>query len=315
MQNTSLVGGGAGFIGSRLCNELLKKENHVMCLDDLSTGNKRNIEPFLKNSNFKFIQGNVTDSSIIHELASYQINRIYHLASPASVTYITDHPVDAADANSIGTKNLLELSFRKKARFLFASSSEVYGDPKEHPQKESYWGNVNPVGVRSGYDEGKRFGESLTMGYNRQYGVDTRIVRIFNTYGPNSSPNDTRIIPQFVTQALKNIPLTVHGDGTQTRSFCFVSDLVSGILLLMESDYRGSVNLGSPEEYSVKDVAKKVINSAKSSSEIIFVERPQDDPSQRKPDISLAKSKLKWSPKITFEKGLPETISYFREVI
>ncbi|OGH14314.1 MAG: NAD-dependent dehydratase [Candidatus Levybacteria bacterium RIFCSPHIGHO2_01_FULL_38_26] len=315
MQNISLVAGGAGFIGSHLCKNLLKNGHTIICLDDLSTGSKRNIDPFLDNKNFIFINGSVTDSKVILELDKLSINEIFHLASPASVTYIMDHPVDAAQANSIGTKNLLEVARKKNAKFLFASSSEVYGDPKEHPQKETYWGNVNPIGVRSGYDEGKRFGEALTFAYHRQYDIDIRIVRIFNTYGPNSSPKDTRIIPNFVTQAIRNVPLTVHGDGTQTRSLCFVSDLVEGMMLLMESDYKGPVNLGSPDEYRVIDIAKKIIDRFDSTSKITFVQRPKDDPSRRKPDISLAQQKLNWQPKVSFEEGLGETVKYFKEII
>jgi UDP-glucuronate decarboxylase len=315
MANTSLVAGGAGFIGSHLCKKLLDSREKVICFDNLSTGNKKNIQPFLQNKNFNFIKGDVADSKITSKLNRFKINRIYHLASPASVTYISDYPVDAADANSIGTKNLLEVAKENKARFLFASSSEVYGDPKEHPQRETYWGNVNSVGVRSGYDEGKRFGEAITFAYHRQYGVDIRIVRIFNTYGPSSSPKDTRIVPQFITQALRNKSLTVHGDGLQTRSFCFVSDLVGGIILLMESQITDPVNLGSQQEYTVLSMAKKIKSFVRSTSKIVFVERPKDDPSRRKPDITLAENVLKWRPKIPFEKGLAETVKYFKEII
>lgn len=315
MADLSLVTGGAGFIGSHLCNELLKSGGRVICFDNLSTGNKKNIRAFLRNKNFKFIEGSVTDLKTIQKLDNFSLHKIYHLASPASVTYITGYPVDAADANSIGTKNLLEVALKKRAKFLFASSSEVYGDPKEHPQKETYRGNVNPVGVRSGYDEGKRFGEALSFAYHRQYGVDIRIIRIFNTYGPNSSLQDSRIIPQFVTQAIKNIPLTVHGDGTQTRSLCYVSDLVDGILLLMESDISGPVNLGGTQEYRVIDIAKKVISYVKSASTITFVERPKDDPHRRKPDISMAREILGFEPKVSFEEGLKRTIVYFKKTL
>jgi len=315
MSEISLVTGGAGFIGSHLCMELLKKKNQVICLDNLSTGNKKNIQPFLSIENFRFIAGSVTDFNINLKLNQLQIHKIYHLASPASVTYFSEYPVDAADANSIGTKNLLELALKKRAKFLFASSSEIYGDPKEHPQKEAYWGNVNPVGVRSGYDEGKRFGEAITMGYARQYNVDVKIVRIFNTYGPNSSPEDTRVIPRFVTQALRCMPLTVHGDGSQTRSLCYVSDLVQGIILAMESLETGPFNLGNPQEYRVIEIANKIIATVKSSSNITFVERTKDDPSRRKPDIALAQNKLKWCPKVSFDEGLKKTINYFKEIV
>lgn len=315
MSKISLVAGGAGFIGSHLCTKLLRKGNKVICLDNLSTGNKKNIQPFLDNKNFRFIQGDVTDSVIFQDLNNFRIKEIYHLASPAAVTYIVEYPVDAAEANSIGTKNLLKLALKKNAKFLFASSSEVYGNPKEHPQKETYWGNVNPVGVRSGYDEGKRFGEALTMGYARQYNVDVKIVRIFNTYGSNSSSNDSRVIPQFLMQALRSKPLTVHGDGTQTRSLCFVSDLVEGIMLAMESEETGPINLGNPEEYGVIDIAHKIIFLTKSFSKTTFVERPKDDPNKRRPDISFAHNKLKWSPKVSFSQGLEKTIKYFRGII
>ncbi len=315
MSKINLVAGGAGFIGSHLCKELLEKGNRVICLDDLSTGNKRNIKPFLGSDKFIFKQGDVTDLNIFQYLDRFAIKEIYHLASPAEVTYFVKHPVDAAEANSIGTKNLLKLALEKNAKFLFASSSEVYGNPKEHPQKETYWGNVNPVGVRSSYDEGKRFGEALTMGYHRQYNVNVKIVRIFNTYGTNSSPKDTRVIPQFLMQALLGKPLTVHGDGTQTRSLCFASDLVEGIILAMESQETGPFNLGNPEEYRVIDIANKIIFATKSTSSITFVKRLKDDPARRKPDISFAVKVLKWSPKVSFSQGLEKTIKYFRRII
>ena len=315
MSKISLVAGGAGFIGSHLCTKLLRKGNKVICLDNLSTGNKKNIQPFLDNKNFRFIQGDVTDSVIFQDLNNFRIKEIYHLASPAAVTYIMEYPVDAAEANSIGTKNLLKLALKKNAKFLFTSSSEVYGDPKEHPQKETYWGNVNPIGVRSGYDEGKRFGEALSMGYHRQYNINVKIVRIFNTYGPNSSPNDSRVIPQFLMQALRSKVLTVHGDGTQTRSLCFISDLVEGISLAMESEETGPINLGNPEEYRVIDIANKIIFATKSTSSIAFLERLKDDPARRKPDISFAVKVLKWSPKVSFNQGLEKTIKYFKAIM
>ncbi|MDP2638335.1 MAG: SDR family oxidoreductase [Candidatus Levybacteria bacterium] len=315
MLKTSLVAGGAGFIGSHLCKELLEKGLKVICFDNLSTGDKRNIQELLKNDNFTFIQGDITDSAVCKSFENLEINEIYHLASPASVTYIMDYPVESADANSMGTKNLLELAKKKHIRILFASSSEAYGDPKEHPQKETYWGNVNPVGVRSGYDEGKRFGEALCMAYSREFGVEVRIVRIFNTYGPNSSIRDSRVIPHLLYQALKNEPLSVHGDGFQTRSFCYVSDMVAGFIKLMESSETGPVNIGNPDEYKIVDVAKKIISLTNSKSEIKFVSRPKDDPAVRKPDISLAKEKLGWTPVVAFEDGLEKTIAYFKSVI
>lgn len=308
-----LVAGGAGFIGSWLCEKLVRENHQVICVDDLSTGNKRNILPFLNHSNFQFIEGDVCDENTISKLGT-AYNEIYHLASPASVTYIMEHPIKAALANSLGTNNLLKIALKDKAKFLFASSSEAYGDSKEHPQKESYWGNVNPVGVRSGYDEGKRFGEALSMAYHRELGVNIKIIRIFNTYGPNSSLNDTRIIPQLITQALKSKPLTVHGDGQQTRSFCYVTDMVEGLVKMMESREIGPINLGNSEEFKVIDVAKKILELTGSTSKIIFVERPEDDPSQRKPDISQAQEKLSWESRISINEGLRLTIEYFQNL-
>lgn len=310
-----LIAGGAGFIGSHLCSSLLKEGSHIICVDNITTGNERNIELLISNSNFKFIKDDVCSDNFVQNFENQHINEIYHLASPASVTYITDHPVEAALANSVGTKNLLELTRSNGAKMLFASSSEAYGDPKEHPQKESYWGNVNSVGVRSGYDEGKRFGEALCMAYYRELGVKVKIVRIFNTYGPNSSVIDTRVVPQFIMQSLKNQPLTVHGDGQQTRSFCYVSDMVSGFIKMMESEETGPVNLGNLEEYQITDVARKIIKETGSSSKVQFVQRPKDDPAKRRPDITKAKEKLNWSPVVPFEKGLLKTIQYFKEII
>ena len=315
MSKTSLVAGGAGFIGSHLCEALLGKGHKVICFDNLSTGNKRNVQKFLQDDNFTFIQGNVADPTAYGSIENLKIEKIYHLASPASVTYIMEYPVEAADANSSGTKYLLELAKKKNARFLFSSSSEAYGDPKEHPQKESYWGNVNSVGVRSGYDEGKRFGEALCMAYHREFGVNVKIVRIFNTYGPNSSISDSRVVPQLVRQAILKEPLTVHGDGAQTRSFCFVSDMAKGIIAMMESNEVGPINIGNHDEYTINDLANNIIKMTNSDSKIRYVERPKDDPSKRKPDITLAKQKLGWEPKVGLEEGLNETIVYFRQML
>lgn len=312
MKKTILVAGGAGFIGSYVCDFLLKKNDHVICLDNQLSGNKRNISEFLKNPHFQFIQGDIKDSKTIKKLYDIQFDEIYHLASPATVTYVVDNPVEVAKINSIGTINLLDLAHHKKSKILFASSSESYGDPKEHPQKETYWGNVNPVGVRSGYDEGKRFGEAISMAYHRQHKLDVKIIRIFNTYGPNSSVHDTRVVPKLVMQALRNEPLTVHGDGLQTRSFCFVEDMALGIIAMMESHETGPINLGNPQEYKIIELAKMVISQTKSKSKIIYTERPEDDPNVRKPDISQAKKKLSWKPKVNLNKGLPRTIDYFK---
>lgn len=315
MHKSILIAGGAGFIGSYLCEKLLTLGSKVICIDNLSTGNVKNIQPLKNNENFQFIEADTRDNRLIGRLKEISIDEIYDLASPASVTHIEKYPIEAATVNSIGTKNLLDLAKEKRAKFLFASSSEAYGDPKEHPQKESYWGNVNPIGVRSGYDEGKRFGESLCMAYQREAMVDVRIARIFNTYGPNSQPTDSRVIPSFVTKALRNHPLTVHGNGQQTRSLCFVFDMVEGLIKLMESSETGPINLGNPDEMKIIDMAKKVIEATKANSKIIFVERPKDDPSVRKPDIELAKTKLNWEPKIQFNEGLQLTIDYFKNIL
>jgi nucleoside-diphosphate-sugar epimerase len=315
MDKKVLVAGGAGFIGSYVCKYLLESGNNVLCVDNLSTGSKRNIDPFLTNKNFKFLKADVIDNSFIETLFASKLDKIYHLASPASVTHIMEYPVEAALANSLGTKNLLGIAKEQNIPILFASSSEAYGDPRQHPQKESYWGNVNSVGVRSGYDEGKRFGEALCMAYHREYDVKVKIIRIFNTYGPNSNVTDSRVVPQLVRQAILGEPLTVHGDGKQTRSFCFVSDMAKGIIAMMESAEVGPINLGNPDECTINDLAHNIIKMTNSSSEIQYVERPKDDPSQRKPDITLAKEKLFWEPKVSLKDGLTETIGYFRQML
>src|SRR3989344_6689141 len=242
---TILVTGGGGFIGSHLCEKLLEQEYKVICLDNFRTSKKRNIDELINNPNFRLIEADTRDVGVSNLPFSEKLDEIYDLASPASVTYIMEHPVEVATVNAIGTKNMLDIAKSMGAKFLFASTSEAYGDPKEHPQKESYWGNVNPIGARSGYDEGKRFGETLTMAYHREHGLDGKIVRIFNTYGPKSYPDDTRVIPQFVTNALRSKPLPIHGDGMQTRSFCYVSDMVDGIIKMMNSDQIGPINLGN----------------------------------------------------------------------
>ena len=315
MDKHILIAGGAGFIGSHLSKMLINLGKKVVSLDNLSTGRKSNIEDLLGSPNFTFIESDTRDKKSLSSLSNFTFSKIYDLASPASVTYISDHPIETATVNSIGVKNLLDLAKECNAAFLFASSSEVYGDPLEHPQKESYRGNVNPVGVRSGYDEGKRFGEALCMAYHREYGVNVKIVRIFNTYGPNSSTVDTRVVPQLVRQALLGEPLTVHGDGKQTRSFCFVSDMVEGIIAMMESSETGPINIGNPDEYTINDLASKIISMTGSSSKIKYVVRPKDDPKKRKPDITLAKKKLGWEPKVGLTEGLTKTIAYFRQVL
>lgn len=309
-----VVTGGAGFIGSHLCALLINQGHTVICFDNLVTGQKSNIDTLLKQSNFSFIKGDTRSVSSNNHPFRDTIDEIYDLASPASVTYVTEHPITAATVNALGTKNLLDIAQKHHARFFFASSSEVYGDPKEHPQKETYWGNVNCIGVRSGYDEGKRFGETLTMAYHREYGLDTRIARIFNTYGPHSHPKDSRVVPRFITQALAGRPLTVHGDGLQTRSFCYVSDLVDGLVRLMESQVTEPVNLGNPDEHSIRDLAEQIIKKTRSTSSIEFIKRPPDDPEVRRPDITRAETLLSWHPKISLDKGLDRTIAYFRSL-
>jgi len=314
MRKTIVVAGGAGFIPSHVCQRLVEEGNDVICVDNLITGSKNNIESYVQQKKLVFIQKDITDNDVATVLPE-KIDEIYHLASPASVTYIMEHPVASATVNSVGTKNLLDVARKRGAKLLFASSSEAYGDPKEHPQKESYWGNVNSVGMRSGYDEGKRFGEALCMAYSRELGVDVKIIRIFNTYGPNSSPQDSRVIPAFVTAALQNKPIPVHGDGSQTRSFCYVTDMADGMVRMMESNQTGPINLGNPDEFRVVDVAKKIIELTRSTSQIANVARPPDDPSVRKPDITKAKELLGWEPKVSLDEGLPLTIAYFRGIL
>ncbi len=303
-----IVTGGAGFIGSHLCKVLLGQGHEVVCVDNLYTGSKKNIQPLLKNPKFQFIQHDIT------EPLDDSADQIYNLACPASPVHYQKDPVYTFKTSVIGTYNMLELAHACKAKILQASTSEVYGDPLEHPQKESYWGNVNPIGVRSCYDEGKRAAETLCMDFHRQFGVEVHIARIFNTYGPNMAVDDGRVVSNFIMQAIKGKPITVYGSGKQTRSFCFVSDLVDGLIKLMNSNVAGPVNLGNPNEFTIKELAKTVLSIAKSKSKIIYKPLPQDDPRQRKPDISLAKSKLKWSPKIQLTEGLKNTIAYFKNI-
>jgi nucleoside-diphosphate-sugar epimerase len=318
---TVLVSGGAGFIGSHLCASLLKDGCRVLCLDNFSTGSKDNVSELSQQGNFLLINSDVA-KKLPEVVLDTQFAYIFHLASPASpnenspISYM-NLPLETMDANSIGTRHLLRLARKNQAKFLFASTSEVYGDPAIHPQTEDYWGNVNPVGVRACYDESKRFGEALTMVYVKKFQVDARIVRIFNTYGPGMDLRDGRAIVNFIVAALTNQPLTVFGKGKQTRSLCFVSDMVEGLKKAMFSSHtKGEVfNLGNANEYTVLDIANKVKKAVASSSVILFANLPDDDPRRRRPDISKAKKILNWAPKITFRKGLTKTIKYFREKI
>jgi dTDP-glucose 4,6-dehydratase/UDP-glucuronate decarboxylase len=317
----ALVAGGAGFIGSHLCKSLLEDGYKVVCVDNLITGDKKNIEALLVNAKFKFIEHDITKpvSSIKHKVSS--IKYIFHLASPASPnkkskrSYI-NYPVETLLANSAGTYNLLELSKKLNAKFLYTSSSEIYGDPKVSPQNEEYFGNVNPNGIRSVYDEGKRFGESLTFTYVRKHNVNVRIVRIFNTYGPNMQIDDGRVVSNFVNQAIYDKPITVYGNGSQTRSFCYIDDMVEGLKLVMfSSGTRGEViNLGNSYEITILELAKLIKRITNSSSQIIFEDLPEEDPKSRKPDIKKAKRLLNWNPKTKLEKGLRKTIEYFKTI-
>lgn len=303
-----LVTGGAGFLGSHICDYLIEKGNDVLCLDNLFSGSKDNIRHLLHHPYFEFVR-----HDIIHPFFA-EVDRIYHLACPASPVHYQYNPIKTIKTNIMGTINMLGLAKRIKARILLASTSEVYGNPLIHPQNESYWGNVNPIGPRSCYDEGKRVAETLMIDYHRQNGVEVRIVRIFNTYGPRMAINDGRVVSNFIVQALRGDDLSVYGQGAQTRSFCYVSDLVEGIARFSESDGNiGPVNLGNPTEISILDLAKKVLVLTKSRSKIVFKPAPADDPERRCPDVTLAKELLNWEPKVPLEDGLLKTIEYFKE--
>jgi nucleoside-diphosphate-sugar epimerase len=317
---TVLVAGGAGFIGSHLSKQLLQDGYSVLCIDNVLTGSKKNIEELLPNTNFHFLESDITGDieSVLSDIP--KIDFVFHLASPASPnkqsknSYI-NKPLETLLANSKGTHTLLELTKKHNAAFLFASTSEVYGDPTVSPQSESYWGNVNPNGVRSVYDEAKRFGEAMSMAYVRTYEVDARIVRIFNTYGPHMQPDDGRVVSNFIVEALVNKPITIYGDGTQTRSFCYVSDMVEGISKAMFlPQTKGSViNLGNPNERTIAELATMIKDLIGSTSEVIYEALPEDDPKIRKPDITLAKQVLGWEPKVTIQDGLEKTIEYFKK--
>ena len=306
-----LVTGGAGFIGSHLCSRLLKEGNDVICVDNLFTGSKRNIEELLNDHHFEFLRHDVTKELLV------EVDQIYNLACPASPVHYQYNPVKTMKTSVMGAINMLGLANRVKARVLQASTSEIYGNPNVHPQHEEYWGNVNPIGIRSCYDEGKRAAETLFFDYYRQNNVDIKIIRIFNTYGPNMSIDDGRVISNFIVQALKGEDITIYGNGTQTRSFCYVDDLVEGMIRMMNSQdgFTGPVNLGNPCEFTMLELAKKVISLTKSKSNIVYKPLPQDDPVMRKPVIEIAKKKLHWMPKIGLDEGLKKTIDYFETVV
>lgn len=304
-----LVAGGAGFIGSHLCRRLLDADNDVICVDNLVTGRRENIKELMGDSRFEFTRHDVIEPLLV------EVDQVYHLASPASPIHYQSNGIKTLKTNFLGTYNLLGVAKRVGARFLLASTSEVYGDPDVHPQTESYWGNCNPIGERSMYDEGKRVAEALTMQYHRQNDVQVRIVRIFNTYGPLMCPDDGRVVSNFIVQALRGESLTVFGDGSQTRSFCYVSDLVDGLIRMMNSEVTGPVNLGNPREKTVLEIAQLVREMIGGESEIEFRPLPSDDPRRRKPDITLARQHLGWEPKIPLEEGLAATIDYFRKRI
>jgi len=302
-----VITGGAGFLGSHLCERLVSKDNEVLCVDNCFTGTRKNLATLLNNPNFEFIRHDITFPLYI------EADEIYNLACPASPIHYQFDPVQTTKVSVHGSINMLGLAKRLKAKILQASTSEVYGDPDVHPQPETYWGKVNPIGVRACYDEGKRCAETLFFDYYRQYGLKIKVARIFNTYGPRMHPNDGRVVSNFIVQALLNKDLTVFGDGSQTRSFCYVDDLTEGLVKMMDSsdDFTGPINLGNPDEFSILELAKKIIELTGSESKIVFKPLPQDDPCHRQPDISLAKEKLDWQPTVNLDNGLKKTIEYF----
>ena len=304
-----LITGGAGFLGSHLCDRLIKEGHRVICMDNLITGSLDNIAHLRENRDFKFVKQDVTEYIKIDEPIDY----VLHFASPASPIDYQKYPIQTLKVGALGTHKTLGLAKKKKAKFLLASTSEVYGDPLVNPQKEDYWGNVNPLGPRGVYDEAKRFAEALTMTYHRYHGINTRIARIFNTFGERMRKKDGRVVPTFITQALTNESLTVFGDGSQTRSFCYISDMVEGLYKLMLSDINEPINLGNPQEMTILDFAHKIIELTESKSKIVYKPLPQDDPKVRRPDISNARKLLKWEPKVGLEEGLNKTIEWFKK--
>lgn len=311
LQKRILVTGGSGFLGSHLCSRLLELGHEVICLDNFYSSSKSNVIPLLKNSNFELIRHDITIPLYV------EVDEIYNLACPASPIHYQADPVKTVRTSVQGAINMLGLAKRTNSKILQASTSEVYGNPTLHPQSETYWGNVNPIGLRSCYDEGKRCAETLFFDYNRQYNLKIKVARIFNTYGPNMHPNDGRVISNFIVQALNNVPLTIFGSGKQTRSFCYVSDLIDGLIKLMDSadDFIGPVNLGNPKEFSIHTLADIIIKQTRSSSEITYKNLPSDDPVQRQPNIELAKQHLNWMPKVSIEKGLDHTVNYFKKML
>jgi UDP-glucuronate decarboxylase len=311
MAKRILITGGAGFLGSHLCEKLLGEGNSILCLDNFYTGSKNNIAHLLVNPLFKLIEHDIINP------INLDVDEIYNLACPASPVHYQYNPIKTIKTNVMGAIIVLGIAKKTRAKVLQASTSEVYGDPDVHPQNESYWGRVNPVGIRSCYDEGKRAAECLMMDYRRQNKVNTKIVRIFNTYGPRMAVNDGRVVSNFIIQALQSKDITVYGDGSHTRSFCYVSDMINGLVCMMNSsdDFYGPVNIGNPSEFTILELAQKVIKLTGSNSRIIFQPLPADDPTQRKPDVTLAGNKLKWSPRIDLEQGLIQTIQYFHDVL
>jgi len=304
----SVVTGAAGFLGSHLCERLLNEGHEVIGIDNLLTGNLENISHLFDNQRFQFIKHNVTE----YINCPGQLDFVFHFASPASPNDYLEHPIPTLKVGALGTHNALGLARAKNAHFILASTSEIYGDPLVHPQREDYWGNVNPIGPRGVYDEAKRFAEAITMAYHRSHKLKTSIVRIFNTYGPRMRSHDGRVVPTFICQALQGLDITVYGDGSQTRSFCYVSDLIEGIYRLSLSDYHEPVNIGNPAEISILEFAQEVLRLTGSCSQIVFQPLPVDDPKQRRPDISLAKRLLNWEPRVTLREGLEKTIDYFK---
>lgn len=310
MTPTTLVTGGAGFLGSHLCDRLIADGHEVLCLDNFFTGAKDNIRHLLGHKRFELLRHDVCLPLYV------EVDRIFNLACPASPIHYQNDPIATTKTSVVGAINMLGLAKRRKARILQASTSEVYGDPQVHPQPEGYWGHVNPIGPRSCYDEGKRCAETLFFDYHQQAGVDIRVARIFNTYGPRMHPNDGRVVSNFIVQALKGEPITLYGDGSQTRSFCYVDDLIDGLVKMMDQDAEiGPVNIGNPSEFSIRELAETVLRLTDSRSGLIFRPLPQDDPAQRQPDIAKARSTLGWEPKVGLEDGLKETIAYFRTVL